>query len=80
MDIVSSIIYLLLFFSTLFSYYLSRKQNRKYDGRLKLPPGSMGWPYLGETLQLYSKDPNIFFSNKQKRYSFLTSWDVACSV
>ncbi|CAA2989075.1 abscisic acid 8 -hydroxylase 4 [Olea europaea subsp. europaea] len=67
MDIVSSII-CLLFFSTLFSYYLSKKQNKKYKGRLKLPPGSMGWPYLGETLQLYSKDPNIFFSNKQKRY------------
>ncbi|KAF3435403.1 hypothetical protein FNV43_RR22492 [Rhamnella rubrinervis] len=28
----------------------------------------MGWPYLGETLQLYSQDPNIFFSAKQKRY------------
>ncbi|KAL2460248.1 Abscisic acid 8'-hydroxylase 4 [Abeliophyllum distichum] len=28
----------------------------------------MGWPYVGETLQLYSKDPNIFFANKQKRY------------
>ncbi|XP_066394434.1 abscisic acid 8'-hydroxylase 3-like [Miscanthus floridulus] len=35
---------------------------------LKLPPGSMGWPYLGETLQLYSQDPNIFFASKQKRY------------
>ncbi|EER99010.1 abscisic acid 8'-hydroxylase 3 isoform X3 [Sorghum bicolor] len=33
-----------------------------------LPPGSMGWPYLGETLQLYSQDPNIFFASKQKRY------------
>ncbi|CAI9769939.1 unnamed protein product [Fraxinus pennsylvanica] len=28
----------------------------------------MGWPYLGETLQLYSKDPNIFFADKKKRY------------
>ncbi|KAK4401653.1 Abscisic acid 8'-hydroxylase 4 [Sesamum angolense] len=28
----------------------------------------MGWPYVGETLQLYSKDPNAFFSDKQKRY------------
>ncbi|XP_072148346.1 abscisic acid 8'-hydroxylase 3 isoform X1 [Setaria viridis] len=35
---------------------------------LKLPPGSMGWPYLGETLQLYSQDPNVFFASKQKRY------------
>ncbi|KAJ1289954.1 hypothetical protein BS78_02G204200 [Paspalum vaginatum] len=28
----------------------------------------MGWPYLGETLQLYSQDPNVFFASKQKRY------------
>ncbi|GLJ39579.1 hypothetical protein SUGI_0808700 [Cryptomeria japonica] len=34
----------------------------------KLPPGSMGWPYIGETLQVYSENPNIFFSAKQKRY------------
>jgi (+)-abscisic acid 8'-hydroxylase len=33
----------------------------------KLPPGSMGWPYLGDTLQLYSQDPNVFFASKQKR-------------
>ncbi|XP_024528875.1 abscisic acid 8'-hydroxylase 1 isoform X1 [Selaginella moellendorffii] len=37
-------------------------------GRLPLPPGTMGWPYLGETLQLYSQNPNAFFSSKQKRY------------
>lgn len=28
----------------------------------------MGWPYIGETLQLYSLDPNVFFATKQKRY------------
>ncbi|CAN4112224.1 unnamed protein product [Withania somnifera] len=28
----------------------------------------MGWPYIGETLQLYSQDPSIFFANKQKSY------------
>ncbi|GLJ39578.1 hypothetical protein SUGI_0808680 [Cryptomeria japonica] len=37
-------------------------------GARRLPPGSMGWPYIGETLQLYSQNPNIFFSDKQKRY------------
>ncbi|KAH7405117.1 hypothetical protein KP509_15G057200 [Ceratopteris richardii] len=36
--------------------------------RKKLPPGSMGWPYIGETLQLYSGSTNSFFSLKQKRY------------
>ncbi|KAK4788987.1 hypothetical protein SAY86_020306 [Trapa natans] len=33
-----------------------------------LPPGTLGWPYVGETFQLYSQDPNIFFSSKVKRY------------
>uniref|UniRef100_M1CFE1 (+)-abscisic acid 8'-hydroxylase n=1 Tax=Solanum tuberosum TaxID=4113 RepID=M1CFE1_SOLTU len=28
----------------------------------------MGWPYIGETLQLYSQDPSVFFASKQKRY------------
>nr|GMD96325.1 abscisic acid 8'-hydroxylase 4-like [Ipomoea batatas] len=28
----------------------------------------MGWPYIGETLQLYSQDPNIFFTNRESRY------------
>lgn len=33
----------------------------------RLPPGSMGWPYLGETSKLYNEHPNTFFSNRQKR-------------
>ncbi|KAL1829543.1 hypothetical protein ACET3Z_007955 [Daucus carota] len=28
----------------------------------------MGLPYFGETLQLYSQDPNVLFATKQKRY------------
>ncbi|CAN4122682.1 unnamed protein product [Withania somnifera] len=28
----------------------------------------MGWPYIGETLQVYSQDPNAFFINRQIRY------------
>ncbi|XP_068650759.1 abscisic acid 8'-hydroxylase CYP707A2 [Aristolochia californica] len=38
---------------------------------LPLPPGSLGWPYLGETLQLYSQNPNVFFASKQKRYGHI---------
>lgn len=34
----------------------------------RLPPGSMGWPYIGETIKLYTENPNSFFSNRQKRY------------
>ncbi|PAN12758.1 hypothetical protein PAHAL_2G289300 [Panicum hallii] len=58
--------------------YVHYARRRKGEGQggcgghekasLKLPPGSMGWPYLGETLQLYSQDPNVFFTSKQKRY------------
>ncbi|KAL3651422.1 hypothetical protein CASFOL_004424 [Castilleja foliolosa] len=28
----------------------------------------MGWPYIGETLQLYSHNPNTFFASKIKKY------------
>ncbi|CAI9101940.1 OLC1v1000109C1 [Oldenlandia corymbosa var. corymbosa] len=70
--IVSTLIYILIFLSAL-SYYLSKKQERKHKAKQqqqqpKLPPGSMGWPVIGETLQLYSQDPNVFFAKKQKRY------------
>ncbi|KAJ8430004.1 hypothetical protein Cgig2_008443 [Carnegiea gigantea] len=34
----------------------------------KLPPGSLGWPHLGETLQLFSQAPHQFFTTRQKRY------------
>ncbi|KAL1569266.1 (+)-abscisic acid 8'-hydroxylase [Salvia divinorum] len=43
---------------------------------LPLPPGTMGWPYIGETLQLYSQNPNIFFSSKVKRYGSIFKTQV----
>ncbi|XP_022888886.1 abscisic acid 8'-hydroxylase 1-like isoform X2 [Olea europaea var. sylvestris] len=36
--------------------------------KLPLPPGTMGWPYIGETFQLYSQNPNLFFASKVKKY------------
>ncbi|XP_074584486.1 abscisic acid 8'-hydroxylase 3 [Curcuma longa] len=50
------------------SKHKTSKQPHGRRRQLKLPPGSMGWPYIGETLQLYSQDPNLFFATKQKRY------------
>nr|QNS29953.1 cytochrome P450 [Nothapodytes nimmoniana] len=47
---------------SLFSFLSSG--NRK----LPLPPGNMGWPYIGETFQLYSQNPNVFFASKVKKY------------
>lgn len=59
----------LVFFLTLL-WYISLKRNKKeaIKNGTKLPPGSLGWPYIGETLQLYSQDPESFFATKQKRY------------
>ncbi|KAI3922233.1 hypothetical protein MKX01_005922 [Papaver californicum] len=54
--------------SCMLVFFLRRKRIRNPKQRAKLPPGSMGWPYIGETLQLYSQNPNDFFSSKQKRY------------
>lgn len=34
----------------------------------RLPPGTMGWPLLGETLHFFSQEPGFFFQGKQKRY------------
>lgn len=37
-------------------------------GKLPLPPGTLGWPYIGETFQLYSQNPNVFFASKVKKF------------
>ncbi|PWA91423.1 ABA 8-oxidase [Artemisia annua] len=42
--------------------------SRDRTNKLRLPPGSMGWPYIGETLKLFTENPNSFFSNREKRY------------
>ncbi|XP_020599668.1 abscisic acid 8'-hydroxylase 3-like [Phalaenopsis equestris] len=50
---------------------MMRKQCRRKEGlpeKLQLPPGSMGWPLIGETFQLYSQHPNIFFATRQQRH------------
>ncbi|CAL0312124.1 unnamed protein product [Lupinus luteus] len=67
MEIIAILLCISIFFLTLlWSYTLIKKSQR--ITKPKLPPGSMGWPYIGETPQLYSQDPNVFFVSKQKRY------------
>ncbi|KAF5930848.1 hypothetical protein HYC85_031721 [Camellia sinensis] len=62
----SSLLFVSIFcFLFLFFFFFLRWRHPK-DKRL--PPGSMGWPYIGETLKLYTENPNSFFSNRQKRY------------
>ncbi|XP_073130023.1 abscisic acid 8'-hydroxylase CYP707A2-like [Henckelia pumila] len=46
---------------------------------LPLPPGTMGWPYIGETFLLYSQNPNVFFVSKVKKYgSIFKSHILGC--
>ena len=52
----------IVLFRTLIKPYVSKRKD------LPLPPGSMGWPYIGETFQMYSQDPNVFFATKIKRF------------
>lgn len=46
---------------------LSSHQRRQPKGKI-LPPGSMGWPYIGETLKFYTQNPDSFFANRRRRY------------
>uniref|UniRef100_A0A5B6ZHS1 (+)-abscisic acid 8'-hydroxylase n=1 Tax=Davidia involucrata TaxID=16924 RepID=A0A5B6ZHS1_DAVIN len=62
------LVYVLTFLLILLLHIFFRISKREPHKRAKLPPGSMGWPYIGETLQLYSQDPNVFFATKQRRY------------
>nr|XP_043628428.1 abscisic acid 8'-hydroxylase CYP707A2-like [Erigeron canadensis] len=46
---------------------------------LPLPPGTLGWPYIGETFELYSQNPNVFFTSKVKKYgSIFKSHILGC--
>ncbi|KAK4435597.1 Abscisic acid 8'-hydroxylase [Sesamum alatum] len=59
-------------FAALFFSFLLLKFTPKFLAfghvKLPLPPGTMGWPYIGETFQLYSQNPNTFFASKVKKY------------
>ncbi|MFS7934558.1 putative (+)-abscisic acid 8'-hydroxylase [Helianthus anomalus] len=65
-----SILPILVFLFLLVLAYdlIRRSYHRTSPGKLRLPPGSMGWPYIGETLKLFTENPNSFFSNREKRY------------
>ncbi|KAL5717306.1 (+)-abscisic acid 8'-hydroxylase [Ranunculus cassubicifolius] len=40
----------------------------KNSSNKRLPPGSLGWPYIGETLKLYAQNPKTFFSKRLRGY------------
>ncbi|PWA48649.1 ABA 8-oxidase [Artemisia annua] len=60
------LVHIFVFLVALIWYFFVRRRNSRDTA--KLPPGSLGWPYIGETLHLYSQDPNHFFAKKQKKY------------
>ncbi|GLT39003.1 hypothetical protein SLA2020_132130 [Shorea laevis] len=55
-------------FALLLGFILFRNQGRKLAEGANLPPGSLGWPYIGETFLLYSQNPYVFFATRQTRY------------
>ncbi|KAK2657458.1 hypothetical protein Ddye_010510 [Dipteronia dyeriana] len=67
---MESILLLLLYssFCTLLLVILLKTIRRDSRQKPNLPPGSMGLPYVGETLLLYSQNPVTFFATRQKRY------------
>ncbi|KAL5752955.1 hypothetical protein ACOSP7_023137 [Xanthoceras sorbifolium] len=65
---MESIILLYSAFCALLLVILLIKKWRSSLQRPTLPPGSMGLPYVGETLLLYSQNPDTFFATRQKRY------------
>ncbi|KAE9602890.1 hypothetical protein Lal_00049718 [Lupinus albus] len=59
---------LLLLLSTFIMYIYFKKQ-RKLGSTKTLPPGSFGWPLVGETYQILFNKIEQFLQDKQKKYS-----------
>ncbi|XP_076929009.1 abscisic acid 8'-hydroxylase CYP707A2-like [Bidens hawaiensis] len=65
MEFITISFSLLFLLATLFLFTSAVHGRGKF---LPLPPGTLGWPYIGETFQLYSQNPNVFFASKVKKY------------
>ncbi|KAI3772305.1 hypothetical protein L6452_03487 [Arctium lappa] len=63
LTLLPSVFLLMLIVYTLIHHHMQPEKKLR-----RLPPGSLGWPYIGETLKLYTENPNSFFSNREKRY------------
>ncbi|KAL0442372.1 UNVERIFIED_CONTAM: putative ribose-5-phosphate isomerase 4, chloroplastic [Sesamum latifolium] len=46
---------------------------RRNDGDAKLPPGSFGWPILGESVEFLFGKPEKFVGDRMKKYSPISS-------
>ncbi|XP_061365772.1 beta-amyrin 28-monooxygenase-like [Gastrolobium bilobum] len=58
---------LLIFITLIASIYVF--QQRKPGGSKNLPPGSFGWPLVGETYQILFKKIEHFLQKREKKYS-----------
>ncbi|KAI7752980.1 hypothetical protein M8C21_026721 [Ambrosia artemisiifolia] len=59
---------LFFLFTVISSFFLFKSAAESGRINLPLPPGTLGWPYIGETFQLYSQNPSVFFTSKVKKY------------
>ncbi|KAI3692137.1 hypothetical protein L6452_31946 [Arctium lappa] len=63
---ISMLFYLFILLSSFFFITSAAADGRRKS--LPLPPGTLGWPYIGETFELYSQNPNVFFTSKVKKF------------
>ncbi|KAL8512791.1 hypothetical protein ACS0TY_019068 [Phlomoides rotata] len=64
MDIFALVFSLAIILLTL--TFISR---RRGDGSAKLPPGSYGWPIVGETIDFLFRRPDNFVTDRMRKYS-----------
>ncbi|KAL2484163.1 Cytochrome [Forsythia ovata] len=65
MDVLALALSLALFALTLVLTFLPRSDR----GDAKLPPGSFGWPIIGETIEFLFGKPEKFVGDRMKKYS-----------
>lgn len=41
----------------------------KSTNKTNVPPGSFGWPFIGETYEFLNKEPEKFLAERMKKYS-----------
>ncbi|XP_047327255.1 beta-amyrin 28-monooxygenase-like [Impatiens glandulifera] len=65
-DLLSLLVFLII---SLLLIALIRNLRRYDHPNLKLPPGSFGWPFIGETIEFLFGKPENFVGERMKRYS-----------